>query len=51
MRYGRKGKNRAGNGDGSFWICFSDLMSALMLVFVLVMFYSEIGRASCRERV
>ena len=40
MRYGRKGKNRAGNGDGSFWICFSDLMSALMLVFVLVMFYS-----------
>jgi chemotaxis protein MotB len=40
MRYGRKGKSRAGNGDGSFWICFSDLMSALMLVFVLVMFYS-----------
>lgn len=40
MRYGRKGKNRAGHGDGSFWICFSDLMSALMLVFVLVMFYS-----------
>lgn len=40
MRYGRKGKNRAGNGDSSFWICFSDLMSALMLVFVLVMFYS-----------
>ena len=40
MRYGRKGKNRAGNGDGSFWICFSDLMSALMLVFVLVLFYS-----------
>jgi len=40
MRYGRKGKNRASHGDGSFWICFSDLMSALMLVFVLVMFYS-----------
>lgn len=40
MRYGRKGKNRANRGDGSFWICFSDLMSALMLVFVLVMFYS-----------
>jgi len=40
MRYGRKGKNRGGHGDGSFWICFSDLMSALMLVFVLVMFYS-----------
>ncbi len=40
MRYGRKGKNRSGGSDGSFWICFSDLMSALMLVFVLVMFYS-----------
>ena len=40
MRYGRKGKNRNSHGDGSFWICFSDLMSALMLVFVLVMFYS-----------
>lgn len=40
MRYGRKGKGRASHGDGSFWICFSDLMSALMLVFILVMFYS-----------
>ena len=40
MRYGRKGKKSASHSDGSFWICFSDLMSALMLVFVLVMFYS-----------
>lgn len=41
MRYGRKGKKGSSHGgDGSFWICFSDLMSALMLVFVLVMFYS-----------
>ncbi len=40
MRYGRKGKSRAAHSDGSFWVCFSDLMSALMLVFVLVMFYS-----------
>ena len=40
MRYGRRGRNRTGHGDGSFWICFSDLMSAMMLVFVLVMFYS-----------
>ncbi len=40
MRYARKGKGRGGHGDGSFWICFSDLMSAMMLVFVLVMFYS-----------
>ncbi len=43
MRYGRKGKNRGAHGahsDGSFWVCFSDLMSAMMLVFVLIMFYS-----------
>ena len=40
MRYGRKGKRSTSHSDGSFWICFSDLMSALMLVFVLVMFYS-----------
>lgn len=40
MRYGRKNRNRNGQNDGSFWLCFSDLMSALMLVFVLVMFYS-----------
>ena len=40
MRYGRKRRDRNGQGDGSFWLCFSDLMSALMLVFVLVMFYS-----------
>lgn len=40
MRYGRNRRNRSGQGDGSFWLCFSDLMSALMLVFVLVMFYS-----------
>lgn len=40
MRYVRKGKGRSARGDGSFWICFSDLMSAMMLVFVLVMFYS-----------
>lgn len=40
MRYTRRGKGRSAHGDGSFWICFSDLMSAMMLVFVLVMFYS-----------
>ncbi len=40
MRYGRNRRNRNGQNDGSFWLCFSDLMSALMLVFVLVMFYS-----------
>lgn len=40
MRYTRRGKGRASHSDGSFWISFSDLMSAIMLVFVLVMFYS-----------
>ena len=40
MRYGKKRRGRHGQGDGSFWLCFSDLMSALMLVFVLVLFYS-----------
>ena len=40
MRYGKSRRNRNGQSDGSFWLCFSDLMSALMLVFVLVLFYS-----------
>lgn len=40
MRYTKKGKGRSAHGDGSFWISFSDLMSAIMLVFVLVMFFS-----------
>ena len=35
----RGGKNRGGDG-GSLWISFSDLMSALMLIFVLVLFYA-----------
>ena len=40
-RYTRRGRSRpAQGGSGSFWLCFSDLMSALLLVFVLVMFYS-----------
>ena len=40
MRYRKSRRNRNGQNDGSFWLCFSDLMSALMLVFVLVLFYS-----------
>ena len=40
MRYGKSRRNRNGQSDGSFWLCFSDLMSALMLVFVLVLFYT-----------
>ncbi len=35
----RRGKYRGGDG-GSLWISFSDLMSALMLIFVLVLFYA-----------
>lgn len=34
----RTGRNASQNG--SFWLCFSDLMSALLLVFVLVLFYA-----------
>ena len=42
MRYiGRRGVSRdTGGGSNSFWLSFSDLMSAMLLVFVLVMFYS-----------
>lgn len=36
----RRGARRASGEGGSFWLSFSDLMSALLLVFVLVMFYS-----------
>ena len=35
----RRSKRRAG-GDGTLWISFSDLMSGLMLIFVLIMFYA-----------
>ena len=39
--YPRRGRTaRPSQGAGSFWLSFSDLMSALLLVFVLVMFYS-----------
>ena len=34
-----RGKRRSGE-DKSFWLCFSDLMSTLVLVLVLIMFYS-----------
>ena len=30
---------RRGGGDGSFWLSFSDLMSSLVLIIILVMFY------------
>ncbi len=42
MRYtGRRGARRQAQGEAnSFWLSFSDLMSGLLLVFVLIMFYS-----------
>ncbi len=38
-KYLRRGKYKPRENNG-FWLTFSDLMSALVLVFVLVMFYS-----------
>lgn len=38
--YARRGRGEPPKASGSFWISFSDLMSALLLVFVLIMFYS-----------
>lgn len=40
MRYLKGKSGKRSHSDGSFWISYSDLMSALVLVFVLVMFYS-----------
>lgn len=42
MRYiGRRGTRRGQAGESnSFWLSFSDLMSGLLLMFVLIMFYS-----------
>ncbi len=37
-RYARRGKRRI-RGGGDFWISFSDLMSSLLLIFILIMFY------------
>ena len=35
-----RGKSRFGHDSGTLWISFSDLMSALMLIFVLILFYA-----------
>jgi hypothetical protein len=35
--------DRAGEGNGSFWLSFSDMMSALVLVFILVVFTASIS--------
>ena len=37
-RSGRR-KRRGGKDNGGFWISFSDLMSSLLLIFILIMFY------------
>ncbi|MBE5766151.1 MAG: hypothetical protein E7335_03090 [Clostridiales bacterium] len=36
----RRRQRRSGSDNGSFWLCFSDLMSTLVLVLILIMFYS-----------
>ena len=40
MRHYARRRSARGSSSGSFWLCYSDLMSALLLVFVLVLFYS-----------
>ena len=37
--YRRSAARRRGGSDGSFWLSFSDLMSSLVLIIILVMFY------------
>jgi len=37
--YRRTPQRRRGGNDGSFWLSFSDLMSSLMVIIILVMFY------------
>ena len=40
MRSMRRGASRrAGRNDGSLWLSFSDLMSSLLLIIILVLFY------------
>lgn len=38
--YGRRSAKKGSSDANSFWLSFSDLMSGLLLVFVLIMFYS-----------
>ena len=37
--YRRRMNRRRGGSDGSFWLSFSDLMSSLVIIIILVMFY------------
>ena len=34
----RRGR-RAGRNDGGMWLSFSDLMSSLLMIIILIMFY------------
>lgn len=36
----RRKKARTGGGSGDHWICFSDLMSSLVMMFIMVMLFS-----------
>jgi len=40
MRRSMRRRRTNSSDNGSFWLCFSDLMSTLVLVLVLIMFYS-----------
>ncbi len=40
MRNGNRGSRVARGDNGSLWISYSDLMSSLLLMFVLIIFYS-----------
>ena len=54
----RTSARRHGRNDGSFWLSFSDLMSSLVLIIILVMFYiiyqyfnlAEINQAEIARR-
>lgn len=39
MRRSGRQRRRVGRDSGGFWISFSDLMSSLLLIFILIMFY------------
>ncbi len=56
--YRRTNRRGHGRSDGSFWLSFSDLMSSLVLIIILVMFYiiyqyfnlAEINQAEIARR-
>lgn len=56
--YRRTAARRRGRNDGSFWLSFSDLMSSLVLIIILVLFYiiyqyfnlAEINQAEIARR-